>query len=301
MRKSSLKGLNKIILGVLSTFVALTAANTVGAKASEIEEPIDIFYCVSFYNGDQLISSDLYLEGEEIVTPANPVKASDKDFDYSFAGWTSDEAEFTSVCSGNVDYYAVFDATVREYNVAFVDYDGTVIATDKYQYGDTIQIPNAPVRVGNSEAEYKFIGWDKEIGQCMEDIIYYAKYLSSTNTYTITYLVNGAKYHVVDDVAYGTAFDFDSITNEAEGFSGWTVSEMGVTDGLVTGDVIVSGTVSNGKEDGNDSDNEVTDTEKKGEVEADTDTGSNSIVLILMAAITAVVIFAAASKKRSEA
>lgn len=58
------------------------------------------------------------------------------------------------------------------YTVTFKDWDGEVIASQTYQYGDTVTVPSDPTR----EA-YVFTGWDKEIAaQCTGNAEYIAQY-----------------------------------------------------------------------------------------------------------------------------
>ena len=99
-------------------------------------------------------------------------KASSNQYDYTFAGWdkTVELATTTAV------YTAVYTQTAREYVITFVDYDNTVISTQKYHYGDIIVAPEAPSREKSKGVKYTFAGWDKPVTTVTTDATYIAEY-----------------------------------------------------------------------------------------------------------------------------
>ena len=69
-------------------------------------------YVVIFLDwNDVLLSMAQYSAGATIVVPANPVRASDDQFDYTFSGW---DKPLSTVCTATVTYKAVYTATPRE-------------------------------------------------------------------------------------------------------------------------------------------------------------------------------------------
>lgn len=61
------------------------------------------------------------------------------------------------------------------YTVTFVDYDGSVLGTDKVHYGEAATAPNDPAREG-----YNFSGWDIDFSAVTDDITVTAVYSIAT-------------------------------------------------------------------------------------------------------------------------
>ncbi len=61
------------------------------------------------------------------------------------------------------------------YTVTFVDYDGTILGSDKVHYGTAATAPEDPSRGG-----YNFSGWDKDYSNVTDDLIVTAQYTVST-------------------------------------------------------------------------------------------------------------------------
>ena len=79
-----------------------------------VYEPSYIDYTVRFLNEDgSVITEATYHYGEDVVVPADPVKAADETYTYTFAGW---DKEVTSV-KENVDYTAVYTDEYNKYIV----------------------------------------------------------------------------------------------------------------------------------------------------------------------------------------
>ncbi len=63
-----------------------------------------------------------------------------------------------------------------DFIVSFVDWDGTVLSTNTYHWGDEVAAPEAPTREADDTYAYNFAGWDKEIVSCAGDATYTATY-----------------------------------------------------------------------------------------------------------------------------
>ena len=61
------------------------------------------------------------------------------------------------------------------YTVTFVDYDGTILGSDKVHYGTAATAPEDPSRDG-----YNFAGWDKDYSNVTDDMTITAQYTIST-------------------------------------------------------------------------------------------------------------------------
>ena len=164
-----------------------------------------------------------------------PTKEADAQYTYTFKGWTPAVAAVT----GPATYTAEFDSTVNTYTVTWKNDDGTVLETDvNLSYGT---IPTydgkTPEKAGTAELTYTFAGWTPEIAEVTGDIVYTAKYTSSTNTYTVTWVdADGTVLEKDEDVPYGTTPTYDGAkpskgadAQYAYTFKGWTPEVSAVT------------------------------------------------------------------------
>ncbi|HOO44408.1 MAG TPA: InlB B-repeat-containing protein, partial [Bacillota bacterium] len=120
--------------------------------------PLNTTFEVNFYdtNGD-IISSQEVLIGEDAVAPADPVKAPDVQYTYTFAGW---DISFTNVQSA-LNVTAVYTTTLNQYTVTFYDFDGTTILSQGLvDYGTAATPPANPIKPDDTEWRYTFIGWN---------------------------------------------------------------------------------------------------------------------------------------------
>ena len=168
-----------------------------------VYEPSYIDYTVRFLNEDgSVITEATYHYGEDVVVPADPAKAADETYTYTFAGW---DKEVTSV-KGNTDYTAVYTDEYNKYIVRFLDEDGTVILKSTYHYGEDVVIPANPAKAADETYTYTFAGWDKEVTSVKGNTDYKAVYESSYIDYTVRFLnedgsvITEATYHYGDDV-----------------------------------------------------------------------------------------------------
>ncbi|MBQ7646871.1 MAG: leucine-rich repeat protein, partial [Clostridia bacterium] len=183
-----------------------------------------IEYTVKFvdYNGDE-ISSLTYHYGDTVTIPENPNRPADNTYTYTFNGWTP---AITKV-NGNVTYEAVYKETYIDYTVTFKNYDGSVIKTTSYHYGDEVTVPAAPSRPSDSIYTYTFKSWDKEVTKVTGSTEYTATYDSAYIEYTVKFVdyddtvLSEKTYHYGDTVTAPA-----NPTREKDGeytytFSGW--------------------------------------------------------------------------------
>ena len=189
-----------------------------------VYEPSYIDYTVRFLNEDgSVISEATYHYGEDVVVPADPAKAADETYTYTFAGW---DKEVTSV-KGNTDYTAVYTDEYNKYIVRFLDEDGTVIFKETYHYGDNVVVPADPVKAADETYTYTFAGWDKEVTSVKGNADYTAKYESSYIDYTVRFLnedgsvITEATYHYGDDVVIPADPAKEADETYTYTFAGW--------------------------------------------------------------------------------
>lgn len=120
---------------------------------------------VVFVVDGKVLSIQNAVAGDPIIKPSDPVKPSTAQYSYTFLGWADDNGELTevpAVMGESTEFYALFEQTVREYTVTFVNYDGTTLQAVRVPYGSDAEYTGAePTQPDPDETNsYKFIGWD---------------------------------------------------------------------------------------------------------------------------------------------
>ena len=108
-------------------------------------------------------------------TGETPTKANTAQYTYTFAGWTPEVVKV----AGDTTYTAVYEQTVNEYTVTWLDEDGeTVLAAEKVAYGAKPVYPNAtPTKESAEEGTmYTFGGWAPSVAEVTGDAAYTATY-----------------------------------------------------------------------------------------------------------------------------
>ena len=159
-------------------------------------------YNITFMTDNTVISSVDYEYGATVIVPENPSKPSDNTYTYSFSGWDSE----ITACDGNKVYTATYNQTFIEYTIIFKDYDDAVISSATYHYGETVIVPNNPVREDDETYTYSFDGWDSDV----------AETCSGNATYTATYTAK-ERSKVIPAQGFGAGC---SGGMTADGFSG---------------------------------------------------------------------------------
>lgn len=182
-----------------------------------------------------------------------PVKESDPQYNYTFAGWSlSEDGEVIELSSQIVDrdivYYAVFTAAEREYLVAFY-VDGNVKEERYFKYNETpVFSGEAPVREETVQYTYEFAGWsltengevvDLSAEKVAQDTEYFAIFNETLRNYTLRIDYNlrdgGAAGEPLElSLAYGTQYGKDqTATPEKEGY----LPDQFFVSGVMEGDV----------------------------------------------------------------
>ena len=208
-------------------------------------------YNVKFMNGDTQVSSADVDYDAQATKPADPTKAADVKYTYTFAGWalSADGDVVTDFkVTGDVTYYAVYTSVVNKYDVKFM-LDGEQIgATQNIDYDTAPTMPEAPTKAATAEYTYTFAGWytAAEGGEKVEDFTvkgnatYYGRFTATKNRYEIKFVDgDGKQVEGTQTVEYGTAATAPATATKAAtdkytyAFEGWyTAAEGGekVTD-----------------------------------------------------------------------
>ena len=91
-------------------------------------------------------------------------------------GFDNTELGAATVTVSYAGFNATFDVNIVKATVTFVNYDGTVLSTNQYAYGEEVILPEDPTRPEDNVGFYKFAGWDKEITACDGNATYTAQY-----------------------------------------------------------------------------------------------------------------------------
>jgi len=146
-----------------------------------------VTYTVVFKDWDgTVISSNTYHYGDVIDVPVDPVRNADNVGTYVFESWDKEIVN----CEGNATYIATYNATYINYTVDFRDWNGTILSTNTYHWGDTVTVPTNPVRAADNTYTYTFAGWDGEIVNCAGDATYTAIYTAQRKP-VVTVIIDG--------------------------------------------------------------------------------------------------------------
>lgn len=197
----------------------------------------DNTYTVLWQNDDgSLLETDNGVKYGEtpVYDGSTPEKADDAQYTYKFAGWSPE----VSAVTGDVTYVAVFTSAVRTYTVSWENDDGSLIAEEIYDYGDTPSYTgSAPTKAETAQYRYTFSGWSPEITSVAGDVTYTATYTESLKYYTITFMDYDNTLLWSGSFGYGTVPTYGGTTPTREPesetvtyvFSGWNPSLTSVT------------------------------------------------------------------------
>ena len=91
------------------------------------------------------------------VAPARPKNEYNS---FRFTGW---DKNLNNIREDTV-FTAQYESIPLEYEVTFVDYDGSVLYVDNVEAGGTAQyVGTTPVRASENFIDYEFSGWDKDL------------------------------------------------------------------------------------------------------------------------------------------
>ena len=208
-------------------------------------------YTVKFMDGENQLSSAEVDYDTQATKPADPTKAADAKYTYTFAGWalTADGDAVTDFkVTGDVTYYAVYTSVVNKYDVKFMLDGEQVGATQNIDYDTAPTMPETPTKAATAEYTYTFAGWytAAEGGEKVEDFTvkgnatYYGRFTATKNRYEIKFVDgDGNQVDETQTVEYGTAANAPATATKAAtdkytyAFDGWyTAAEGGekVTD-----------------------------------------------------------------------
>lgn len=191
-------------------------------------------YPVQFYNWDGTLLQSLSVPygTTPVYTGATPTKAGDAQYSYSFAGWNTTVSPVT----GEATYTATFTQSTNSYNVNWVNWDGTHLATTNVEYGSDPTPPVVPTRPSTPEYSYTFDSWTPALSPVTGDTTYKAVYKETKNTYTVTWEDGSGNIIKTDTYEYGAVPSYTGETPTKPDdtlytytFAGWSPEISAVT------------------------------------------------------------------------
>ena len=154
-----------------------------------------------------------------------PGKEGDAQYSYTFTGWTPE----IQPVEGDAQYTAVFEETVNQYTIRFLDGD-KVLSTQILPYGEAPAFEAPAEKEGDGVSyKYVFVGWTPELAPVTGDADYTARYEKQPICYTITWTNYDGSLLAEESVAYGQTPAYTGPVPEREGdvqytytFRGWT-------------------------------------------------------------------------------
>lgn len=204
------------------------------------EETTSTVFTITFVDwDDSVILTRRYIEGTVIDYPPNPTRPDDADFHYEFDTWTP---SVPATATANGTYKATYVATPC-YLIEFVDWDGTVISSQRYLQDTVITVPENPTRASDGVYDYEFDKWTPEVfGVAVAHATYTATYTSTLIPVFYDVIFKDWDGTVISSVNYA-AGDTVKIppdpTRESDGvytyaFSGWNPTVSSIASANVT-------------------------------------------------------------------
>ena len=181
-------------------------------------------------------------DGDTITAPTDVTKTADAQYEYTFAGWSDTQGGTTPVDTfapgaGTTTYYAIYNCTLRKYNVSW-DTDGGSAISGTYtgentDYGTVITAPENPTKAPDERYSYEFEGWytAKTGGQKLTadttvtgNVTYYAHYNTTPQSYNVTLDTDGGTLADGADVTgytYGIRVTLPIPAKPGYKFAGW--------------------------------------------------------------------------------
>lgn len=208
-------------------------------------------YAVDFVNedGDRLCETQYIEYGKSAAQPSaeQVAKASDAEFDYTFAGWDTDAWENVT---GTVTAVAEYDKAVRYYDIVFIAKNEKGEDVEyKYNlaYGSEITLPESAASYSDEKYDYIFDGWKTAKGATVTGALTeVASYTKTLRKFTVIFNYGDGKSEE-QTVEYGA-----SATEPTEGleksetaeyeyiFKGWDSSNwLNVTEDVTVNAVYI--------------------------------------------------------------
>ena len=187
-------------------------------------------YTIRFENEDgTLLASQQVAVGQIPSYDETPIKVADNEHEYTFTGWSPAVVEVT----GDATYTAIYTATLRKYQITWLNDDNTQIDQTEVEYGVVPTHAN-PTKENTAEYTYEFTGWDVTPVAVTGTATYKATFSATLRKYMITWLNDDDTQIDQTEVEYGVVPTHANPTKENTAeysyeFTGWDVEPVAVT------------------------------------------------------------------------
>ncbi|MCH5184382.1 MAG: hypothetical protein J1E00_09430, partial [Oscillospiraceae bacterium] len=151
-------------------------------------------YTITWLDDDGSSLGTTEVEYGTIPTHAEPTKAADAQYTYTFAGWKEEPVAVT----GPATYTATYTKEVRTYTITWLNDDGKPITITQVAYGEKPVFPEkfgTPVSTkGTIHYKYTFTGWG-EIADVTGEASYTAQYSVEHVEHTATWVDENQNVH----------------------------------------------------------------------------------------------------------
>ncbi|MBQ1977975.1 MAG: InlB B-repeat-containing protein, partial [Ruminococcus sp.] len=185
-------------------------------------------FTVVFQDADgTLLKTEEVEYGKSATAPANPTAPEG----FKFAGW---DTEFKFITADTI-VTAVYAEIGAQFEVIFVDWDGTVLSTQVVEAGTAAVAPAAPTREGDAQFSYNFTGWDKDFSQVSDHMTITAQYEQVVNKYEVRFVDWDGRTLAVRSVEYGKGVDNPPADPVRDGFlfTGWDKDFSVITENTI--------------------------------------------------------------------
>ena len=196
------------------------------------------------YKTIQVAYGDIPVYGEDV-----PTKKETDAYTYTFIGWM-DGTYFFSVSdplpavTEDVTYTAVYTATMREYEITFVDEDGNELQSEKLKYGRSPYFYGTkPTKEETDEFTYSFAGWNDgkhtyyvydPFPVVVGDTTYTAVFTATKREYEISFVGEEGNELQSGKIEYGEIPIYTGTEQTKEETDEYIYSFVGWTDGTNT-------------------------------------------------------------------
>ncbi len=176
------------------------------------------------YDGTVLQDTELEYGSMPRFNGTAPAREPDDDYIYTFAGW---QEEFKPIV-GETVFNAKYSARTNKFTIKFVNYNGEVLLTKSYKYGEMPVFDGTPVRANDSQSHYTFIGWDKPLTA-----------VTGFTTYVAVFAADAHSFDVIAETA-PTCTESGKKTYKCS-VCGFTFDQETAAKGHDLGDVVIDG------------------------------------------------------------
>ena len=141
-------------------------------------------YEITFYDWDGTLLQSEWVNYGEWPTYYNsdPWRESDAQYTYNFTGWSPQ----LDIVTGHQSYYAQYEATLNQYEITFLNWDGEVLQSTMVDYGAMPEYFGVtPTKPEDDQYVYTFSGWEPEITIVVAYAEYTAQYDATDKVTTV--------------------------------------------------------------------------------------------------------------------